>query len=404
MTRKRRAVFAAATALALALTLTGTKPALGQTEGSGDERRRPVTLGLIEQREGAFVTPEFGTAVEAMVAYFNAERSGVGGRRMAVEVCTTDDTPASAVACAEHFAAADDVHLVIESTTNPFAIADVLEAAGKPLLAGGVDLRNMLRRGTFVMEPGTAGIAHALFSYAASNVDVSHLTIFHADDPAIAAARPVLDFIAASIGITVDAYVPLGFTGDLTAPISAGMADQSDGLVFVIAPNQCAPVADALGTLGNDLPVLVGELCLTDDFVRSGAADGWYAGQQSVAPVVNGGKEGQSIRRILRTYGPNAERGGFAGLGVGYAWIARDVLALAGAGGATDQSVLRALSTYSSSGVLGFDQVSCPGPGPFAAACNASTLIVQVEDGQLYDVGGFVRTDFSIFEDLLGGP
>lgn len=44
-----------------------------------------------------------------------------------------------------------------------------------------------------------------------------------------------------------------------------------------------------------------------------------------------------------------------------------------------------ALSTYSSSDVLGLDVVSCPGPGPFIA----STLMVHINDTGLYDVGGF---------------
>jgi branched-chain amino acid transport system substrate-binding protein len=397
MTSNRRAAFAGVAALTLALT--GTSPALAQTE----PKRDPVTVGVILQTEGAFVMPEFGIAADAMVSYFNAERGGVGGRPLRLDVCNTNDTAASAAACAERFADADDVHLVIESTTNPNAVADVLVPAGKPLLAGGVDMRAMVRDGVFVMEPGGGGIAQALFSYAASEVGVTHLTVFHADDPSIGGMIPVLDRIAAEAGIVIDAYVPLGFSGDLTGPISAGIGAESDGLAFVVAPNQCAPVGEALRTLGNELPVVVAELCLIDEVIGSGVADGWYAGTQSLAPVVNGGREAREIRRILGRYGEDAEPGGFAGLGIGYTWIARDVLQRAGAGRATDASVMRTLSTYSSSDVLGFDEVSCPGPGSFVAACNTSTLMVQVDDRRLYDVGGFVESDFSIFEDLLGG-
>lgn len=397
MTSRRRAVFVGVAALALALTTIS--PAAGVASERG---KRPVKVGLIEQTEGAIVTPEFGVAAEAMIDYFNAERDGVDGHPITAVVCTTDDTAAGAAACAQRFADAADVHVVIESTTNPTAIADVLIPAGKPLLAGGVDFGNLLRNRVFVFEPGAAGIAHALFTYAASDVAITHLTVFHADDPAMEGMKPVLNHIAAQVGITIDAYVPLGFTGDLTGPISEGVAEQSDGLMFVVAPPQCAPAGEAVRTLGIELPVIVAELCLTDEIVASGMIDGWYAGTQSVAPVVNGGLEARQIRRILSTYGDDAELGGLAGLGVGYAWIARDVLAKAGAGRATDASVMRTLTRYSSSAVLGFDVVKCPGPGPFVAACNASTLLVQVDDGELHDVGGFIRTDFTIFEDLLG--
>jgi ABC-type branched-subunit amino acid transport system substrate-binding protein len=336
-----------------------------------------------------------------MVDYLNAEQGGVDGSPIRAVVCTTDDTAAGASACAQRFATAADVHVVIESTTNPTAIADVLVPAGKPLIAGGVDFGNLLRRGVSVFEPGAAGIAHALFTYAVSNVSITHLTVFHADDPAMEGMKPVLDHIAAKVGITIDAYVPLGFTGDLTGPISEGVASSSDGLMFVVAPPQCAPAGAAVRSLGIELPVIVAELCLTDDIVASGMIDGWYAGTQSVAPVVNGGQEARLIRRILRTYGEGTELGGLAGLGVGYVSIARDVLVRAGGARATDASVTRVLSKYASSDVLGFDVVRCPGPGPFVAACNTSTLLVQADAGSLRDVGGFIRTDFMVFADLL---
>ena len=406
MRSTRRAAFAGVAALALALT--GTSPAYGQADSDtpvtspADRRRPPVKVGLIEQVDGAFVTPEFGTAAEAMVRYFNNERRGINGHPMEFEVCTTDDTPASAVACAEQFADADDVHLVIESTTNPTAIADVLAPTGKPLLAGGVDMRNMAREGVFVLDPGTAGISSALFRYAASDLGVSNITVFHADDPAIGGATPVIDYIASTAGLTVDAFVPLGIGSDPAGPIAAGLADESDGVMFIVAPDQCGPVGEAVQGLGIELPVLVAELCLTDGIVASGVVDGWYAGFQSLAPVANGRRDVLEIRRILRRYGDSTERGGLAGLGIGYAWVARDVLREAGGRNATDASVTEALSTYASSDVLGFDEVSCPGPGSFIGACNASVLMTQVQGNRVYDVGGFLQTDYSIFEGLIG--
>jgi ABC-type branched-subunit amino acid transport system substrate-binding protein len=395
---KRRAVIAGIGAVAVAVNLA--TPAAGTTT---DRRPAPVTVGFIEQTEGAIVTPEFGTAVEAMVDYFNAELGGVGGRRMEARLCATDDTAASAEACARRFAAADDVHLVIESTTNPTAIADVLAPAGKPLLAGGIELGNMLRPGVFVMEPGTAGTALGLFTYAATDLGVTHMTVFHADDPAVEATIPVIDHITSSVGIEVDAYVPLGFEGDLTGPISEGLQGQSDGVAFIVAPDQCAPAGQALQSLGVDLPVVAAELCLTDDIVGTGAVQDWHAGIQSVAPVADGGREAERIRGILARYGEGAEPGGLAGLGVGYTWIARDVLARAGGPRATDATVMRVLTRYASDDVLGFDEVACPGPGSFVGACNQSILMVQVDGEALYDVGGFVQGDYGILEELLGG-
>lgn len=397
MTSKRRAILGCVAALALLLT--GTSPA----EGRADRHHRdPVTVGVILQTDGGIVTPEFGEAVDAMVAYFNAELGGVSGRRMVTEVCTTDETPASAAACAQRFASDDDVHLVIESTTSPLAIADVLVPAGKALLAGGVDPRIYPRTGVFVMEAGHPGAADALFTYGATDVGISHLTVFYTNDPALAAFRPLVDFVTARAGIVVDAYVPIEYDDtDVTATIAGGLHPSSDGIAMIIVPPHCTPATQALQTLEIDLPVLAAELCLLDDIVSSGVTDGWYVGQQSLLPVADGGWEAARYRRILDRYGDgDAETGGFAGIGVGYTWIARDVLRRAGGGRATDASVLRVLSTYSSDDVPGYAEVSCPGPEPFAPACYTTTLMIQARQGELRDVGWY-DTDFTIFKDLL---
>lgn len=368
-----------------------------------DETLEPVKLGFIDQVSGGIVTPEVGAAVEAMVNYFNAELGGIDNHPLELALCTTDDTPEGAAACAQQFASDASVHLVMESTTNPSAIADVLTPVGKPLIAGGVDMGNMLRPGVFVMEPGGAGIAQALFSHAASDVGITNLTVFLADDPAILGMQPMLEHIANTAGMTVNAFVPLPLDEpDYTSHVSSGISPESDGLAFVVAPHQCAPAGSAVQSLDVDLPVVVAELCLTGDVVSSGFVDGWYAGTQSVAPIANGRGEVLQIKRILRSYGDGAERGGFAGLGIGFTWVARDVLIEAGAGEATDEAVMSALSSYSSSDVLGFDWVGCPGPGSFFSACNTSVLMVQVQDREVHDVGGFVKADFSIFEELLG--
>lgn len=386
---------------ALALLLTGTSPALGRTDRP---HRDPVTVGVILQTDGGIVTPEFGEAVEAMVDYFNAERGGVDGHRMTTEVCTTDETAASAAACAQRFATDDDVHLVMENTTNANPIADVLAPTGKALLAGGVDPTVFPRPGVFVMEPGHPGAADALFTYGARDVGVSHLTVFYTDDPALAAFRPLIDFVTARAGMVVDAYVPIGFDdsdSEIAATIADGIHPSSDGIGMIIVPPHCTSVPQALQALQVDLPVLAAEPCLLDDIVSSGVTDGWHVGQQSLLPVADGGREAARFRRILDTYSDgDAETGGFAGIGVGYTWVARDVLRQAGGGRATDASVMRALSTYSSDDVPGYDEVSCPGPEPFPAACDIATLMVQARDGELREIG-WHDTDFTIFTDLL---
>ena len=93
---------------------------------------------------------------------------------------------------------------------------------------------------------------------------------------------------------------------------------------------------------------------------------------------------------------------GLAGWALVQAVIARDLLMAAGGADATDESVLTALSTYSSSDLPGYPDVSCPGPDPWAGACNTSPLMVTVVDGQMTAPDGFTFLDFSQLNFLLG--
>jgi len=363
-----------------------------------------IKIGAIVQEEGLISVPEVRKALDAYVAYQNKEKDGIGGTPVEIVYCASGDTTESAVACAQEMVNNDEVHVVIEETTNPVAVADALAKGGKAMIAGGSEVGAMTKPGVFVFDPGTLGIADAMLHYAVSDMGLKRITVFHADDPTVAQMKPVITAIAGMAGLDIDAFVPLGLSeADLTGPISSGVQDGTDGLVFIVAQQQCVAAGQALKTLGVGLPVIGIELCLTKEALASGAIDGWHVGIQSSAPVVDGEQDSTKLQQILDKYGDDAEAGGRAGLSLGEIQVALQALEAAGAESATDESVLTALSTFKSSDILGFDDVACPGPAPLVGACNPSTQIIQVKDGEIHNSGGFVKTDFSALAPLLGG-
>ena len=370
-----------------------------------DESMEPVKIGLIAQVEELMAFPEVTAAVQAYVDYFNAELNGANGHPIELVVCGAGDAVESHIACANEFVNADDIHVVINGgfLSNSIASGTILAGAGKANLGLGNDFIDYLTPNLYNFDPGLPGLAQVFFVFAKNQRDVSTMSLFLADDPAIAPFEPALYAIGESNGITITETIYLGFEPDLTGPVSA--ADTAnDGWLFVLADGaQCTAAANGADTVGYGGHIFGNDLCLSQDLVESGAIDGWSGPIVSSAPTVDGGAEIDEINRVIDTYGgSDVQTAGLGGWALGQAVIARDLLIAGGAADATDESVLAALSTYSSSDIPGFPDVSCPGPDPWAGACNTSPLMVTIADGQMTAPDGFTFLDFAELNFLLG--
>lgn len=370
---------------------------------AADDSLPPVTIGLIAQEDELVAFPEVRQVAETMIDYFNAELGGIGGHPAVLDVCTAGDTPESAVTCAQQFVNNDDVHFVIQGTLSTEATNPILAEAGKVGTTQGNGVPDYVTPGIFNLDPGVLGFAQSIIGFLGENLGVTNTTVFYADDPFFEGFLPVIQALADAAGLTVNEFIPLGAEADLTGPISAGIDDDTESVAFLVDSSRCGPAGDAVQTLGLEVEIVGTDLCLTDEVVASGSVDGWYGPQQSLAATTNGGADVDEIIRIFDTYGDDTPRAGLAGWTIANMTVARDVLEAAGAAGATDESVVAAMSSYSSSEILGYPEVSCPGPGSFVGACNTHPLIVQVVDGALQDVDGFLDVDFSLFEPLLEG-
>ena len=374
-------------------------------EGMADESMVPVKIGLIAQVEELMAFPEVPAVAQAYVDYFNTEQGGADGHPIELVVCGAGDAVESHIACANEFVNADDIHVVINGgfLSNSIVSGTILAEAGKANLGLGNDFIDYLTPNLYNFDPGLPGLAQVFFVFAKERRDVSTMSLFLADDPAIAPFEPALYAIAESNGITINETIYLGFEPDLTGPISA--ADTSnDGWLFVLADGaQCTAAAGGAATVGYEGHLFANDLCAGQDVVESGALDGWGVPIVSSAPTVDGGVEIDEINRVLDTYGGSGvQTAGLAGWTLAQVFIARDLLIAGGGADASDESVLTALSTYSRSDIPGYPEVGCPGPDPWLGACNTSPLMVTVVDGQMTGPDGFTFLDFSQLNFLLG--
>ena len=370
-----------------------------------DESMSPVKIGVIAQVEELMAFPEVPAVAQAYVNYFNAEHGGVNSHPIELVVCGAGDAVESHIACANEFVNADDIHVVINGgfLSNSIASGTILAEAGKANLGLGNDFIDYLTPNLYNFDPGLPGLAQVFFVFAKAQRGVSTMSLFLADDPGIAPFEPALYAIAESNDITITETIALGFEPDLTGPVSA--ADRSnDGWLFVLADGaQCTAAASGVVTVGYDGHIFGNDLCLSQDLVESGAVDGWSGPIVSSAPTIDGGAEVDEIHRVLDTYGgSDVQTAGLAGWTLAQVFVARDLLIEGGGADATTESVLAALSTYSRSDIPGYPEVSCPGPDPWAGACNTSPLMVSIADGQMSAPDGFTFLDFSELNFLLG--
>ncbi len=373
---------------------------------AADDSLPPVKIGMIAQEEELIAFPEMRAAAEAVVAYFNAELGGIDGHPVEIDVCGAGDGPESHVACAQRFVNADDIHIVVNGGigTNTAASGAIMAEAGLASMPLGNDFVEYLTPGVYSFEPGIPGLSQVLFVYSAAGGATS-ATLFLYDDPSVEVFVPAFKAIAADNGIDMNQHIPVGFEPDLTGPIAA--ADTSNDVwMFVLADGaQCQAAANAAKSIGYDGPILTLDSCMQVDVLSTGDLDGWVAPMVSSAPTIDGGADVEVINHIFDTYGSAEAHGaGLGGWALGNVMIAREVLIAAGGADATDESVIATFDGgFTSDTILGFPEVSCPGPDPWIGACNTAPLMVTVDGTDLIAPDGFFPLDFTELNFLLEG-
>lgn len=138
---------------------------------AADESLEPVKLGLINQENslaGSF--PEIRGAIQAGIAFANAELGGVGGRPIELTTCDVNVDAGISQACAQDMVQADVVALVGGIDIGSSGSIPVLNANGIPQV-GGIPATPDEQRSDlmFYQSGGTAGAVAAMMKHAKDN-------------------------------------------------------------------------------------------------------------------------------------------------------------------------------------------------------------------------------------------
>jgi len=111
----------------------GSSMAAASAKKNADHTRSPVTIGFLNEQQGAVAFPTFGAGAQAARIYIDGH-GGIDGRPLKFLDCYTDGSTTAAVACANRFVAAH-VPVVLEGISiGSDAAVPILAGAGIPLV------------------------------------------------------------------------------------------------------------------------------------------------------------------------------------------------------------------------------------------------------------------------------
>jgi branched-chain amino acid transport system substrate-binding protein len=100
------------TALACAAAVAVTATACGSEESAdatGGLTGEPVLIGVQAPMEGPAAYPQTGYGAQAAEKYINEELGGIGGRPVKIQLCAGDNSPETAINCANEFVSSNVV-------------------------------------------------------------------------------------------------------------------------------------------------------------------------------------------------------------------------------------------------------------------------------------------------------
>ncbi len=414
-------------------------PTDGGGAGEGEATGEPFVIGvqtLEGDPNGSF--PEMSAAIEAGAAYVNAERGGLAGRPIEIEVCASAVTPDDSQRCANELSASgvdmaistinffgnhfsiyqgSDIPVVVVS---PITIADFTSEGVYSIGSGG----GCLGAHTGLVQFATAGIEDE------EDIDVQKVAVPWADTPPGVVcyndleAKP-LDVISGEepgdseragekpdleyLGVPIAPATP-----DATPQATEVLDYDPDVIIFSGQGADCWNLVDAMGRLGwtpDQIPLVLSGSCTDFEAMRAAgelATGVYFTGSGSSGLLTSLDQlEGETLEDAT-IYQEKALEYGLSedNLNKGFATLSfSTVLNLAEAAAAIDgdvtgQAIADQLAATDGSGdTFGGAPLNCSGaPEPYIAVCSSAVSVTQWDGEQLIPV-----TDTFTGIDLVAG-
>lgn len=370
--------------------------AIPEHVGPADDSLEPVVIGMINLEGGQLSYPDVRIGAEAAAKLINEELGGIQGHPVELRVCAVGVDQASNQACAQEFANAGDVNVVLQGYSFGSAFSHpVFEAAGLPVL-----MQTPLTSADFeaplawAFQGGNIGGTTGTAGYAAKYLDAEKVVVLGVDLDATRGVVAAMEALPSMQGRDLQVTYLADTATDLTADVQVSGAAEADAVLVLVNAHHCIQIAQTLRDLGVTAPVLAVSTCATQTTLTEAPElfEGWHLVGSNLPPLLADGEsvELDYFREQFAVYGEDDSYltsfqtlGGFGSL-----------LALREIGNDLPATMSRA---DWAAGIEGFTgpyfggkaEVACPGKH-YSAICDNDVRVYVLDDqGVATEVQGF---------------
>lgn len=231
----------------------------------------PITVGFVTDGDTIAPDDEVVDAFEAAAQYVNEHLGGINGHELALQHCSTENTPATATQCAVEFTEAGVAAVIFASSAQDGAIMDGLADTGIPVFAYQAAAPQLITSTNgFVLANSISLIAApALYAQEQGYDQVASIIIDvpAATGPITQIAEPIYE--NAGIGLQIVPIAPS--VADMTPQIQEAISAGADLFTVIGSDDFMISALNAIGQLGYEGDVMIGNV---SDEVQAGITGG----------------------------------------------------------------------------------------------------------------------------------
>lgn len=374
--------------------------AVPEETGPADDSLEPITIGWINNDDGPVSFPGSTAGFKAGLAYINDKLGGIDGHPVEGAFCSAGLDQDSVRQCAQQLANDDSVDIIASGfvvVSDP--LFPVLKQAGKPILFGTpLNLPDWTNPDVAVSYfPGNPGISAGAPVFTVDFADAKKIAVVVSDNDAGRSAMALVEAVLANDDVEIAKVFVSDDEVDYTGPIQAAGADTADAFVPLVAQNGCIQVANALDTLGLDVPVATTALCGDKSVIEAAGSKivGWTLGFNGPPTLLPAGSDPEvdHYNEVYPEYGDAAmkDAAGATG-GFGEALALWSVGNTVGADELDSASWLTGIKAFTGPVYLGPRSLACGANDTFPGLCSTQSRWFTIGASGLEDAtdGAFV--------------
>jgi branched-chain amino acid transport system substrate-binding protein len=292
----------------------------GTGGGSGASSSGTVKIGFVNQTAGSVGTyPEITASFDATVAYINKELNGVGGKKIVLDKCVVDGTPATTQRCAQQMVNDKPNFVIWGNDYNSPVAWPILKAANQfvvgelPLSPGDFSATNVV-----FFNSGTAGSGPATAAYLEKHpTTIKKIGSLNSQNPAAQNSAKILAGTLKAAGFEYAGSDVSPTATDYTSALLALKPKDIGGIGEQLAENGCVALANAYAEQRITTPVLANQTCYSPSVLKSAGKNmvGWKV-TELTADQAGDTPDAELYRKIASQYAVNGEKveGGQAAL------------------------------------------------------------------------------------------